>query len=86
MKKICRTIKLIKLKSELNEESISKWENHEFIVCFSNNKWCMACDKYDLRKMLERDHINPICYIFDITNRIIISRDVLINTDDLERR
>jgi len=46
----------------------------------------MACDKYDLRKMLERDHINHIMYIFDATNRIIINRDVLINTDDLERR
>lgn len=81
MKEVCRIIKLRKFKTELNEESVSKWENHEFIVCFSNNKWCMACDKYDLRKVLERDHINPICYIFDITDRIIIDRDVLIKTD-----
>lgn len=82
MKKICRTIKLLKFKTKLNEESIAKFDNHEFIVCF-DSKWVFACDKYDLRKLLERDHINPIIYIFDLTDRIMVDRDVLINTDEV---
>lgn len=83
MKKICRTIKLRRFKTKLNEESIAKFDNHEFIVCFDDNKWAMVYDKYDLRKFLENDHIRPIYYIFDITNRIVIDRDVLINTDEV---
>lgn len=83
MKKICRTIKLIKFKSKLNEESIKNIEGTEFIVCFASGKYIGVCDKYDLRKLLERDHINPISYIFDVTNRIIIKRDVLIDTDEV---
>lgn len=84
MKKIYRTIKLRKFKTKLNEEAIAKFDNHEFIVCFDNDKWLFAYDKYDLRKHLERDHINPIRYIFDVTDRIVIDRDVLINTDVVE--
>lgn len=83
MKKICRTIKLLKYKTKINEEFIGEFDNHKFIVCFNDNKWLFACDKYDLRKFLERDHIRPIRYIFDLTNRIIIDRDVLINTDEV---
>lgn len=83
MKNICRTLKLMKFKSKLNEESIKNIEGTEFIVCFNNGKYTSACDKDDLRKLLERDHINPIRYIFDMTDRIIISRDVLIDTDEV---
>lgn len=81
MKKICRTIKLLKFKTKLNEESIAEFDNHEFIVCFDNDRWSYAYNKYDLRKLLERDHINPIRYIFDTTDRIIVDRNVLINID-----
>lgn len=84
MNKICRTIKLRKFKTKLIEESIAKFDNNGFIVCLDNDKWLFACDKYDLRKLLERDHINPIRYIFDVTDRIIIDRDVLINTNAVE--
>ncbi len=82
LKKICRTIKLRKFKSEvIVKESLDKFANHEFIVCFEDNKWTLACDKWDLRRLLEKDHIRPICYIFDLTDRISIDRDVLINTN-----
>lgn len=83
MKKICRTIKLVKFKSMLNEDSIKKIEGTEFIVCFQNNKFIRVYDKEDLRLLLGRDHINPIRYIFDLTDRIILDRDVLINTDEV---
>ena len=83
MKNICRTLKLMKFKSKLDEDSIKNLEGTEFIVCFDSGKYTGACDKYDLRKLLERDHINPIRYIFDMTNRIIVRRDVLIDTDEV---
>lgn len=83
MKKICRTIKLLKFKTKLNEESIAKFDNHEFIVCFTDSKWKYIICKDELREYLEKDHINPIRYIFDITDRIIIDRNVLINTDEV---
>lgn len=83
MKKICRTIKLMKFRSRLNEDSIKNIEGTEFVVCFDNRKYIRAYDKDDLRRLLERDHINPIRYIFDITDRIIISRDILIDTDEV---
>lgn len=83
MKKICRTIKLIKFKSKLNEDSIKNIEGTEFIVCFVSGKYTVVWCTDDLRLLLERDHINPIRYIFDMTDRIIISRDVLINTDEV---
>lgn len=83
MKKICRTIKLRKFKTKLNEESLKDIEGTEFIVCFSNNKWLYAWGKEDLRSLLERDHINPISRIFDMTDRITINRDVLIDVDEV---
>ncbi len=81
LKKICRTIKLRKFKSEVFKESIDKFANHEFVVCFEDSKWLFACDRGYLRKLLEKDHIRHICYIFDLTDRILIDRDVLIDTD-----
>lgn len=83
MKKICRTIKLMRFKSRLNEDSLNQLEETEFIVCFGNGKFIHVYGKEDLRLLLERDHINPIRYIFDMTDRILIRRDVLIDTDEV---
>lgn len=83
MKKICRTIKLMKFESKLNEDSIKKIKGTDFVVCFNNGKYIKVYDKDDLRRLLERDHINPIRYVFDLTDRIIIKRDVLIDTDEV---
>lgn len=85
MKKICRTIKLRKYKCKLNEDSIKQFEGKEFVVCFRDNKYVFVYDTWDLRELLEKDHIRKIQYIFDLTDRIILSRDVLINTDELEK-
>lgn len=84
MKKICRTIKLMKFRSELNEDSIKSLEGTEFLVCFSNGKYTIVYGGTDdLRLLLERDHIRQIRYIFDMTDRILIRRDVLIDTDEV---
>lgn len=39
MEKICRTIKLMKFRSRLNEDSIKNIEGTEFTVCFDNGKY-----------------------------------------------
>lgn len=83
MKKICRTIKLRKFKTKLNEESIKDIVCTDFIVLFDDGKWLLAYNKDHLRELLEKDHIRSIRYIFDMTDRIIIDRDVLINTDEV---
>lgn len=83
MKKICKTIKLMKFRSKLNEDSIKNIEGTEFLVCFDDNKYEHVYFKYDLVKLLEKDHIRGIRYIFDFTDRIIIRRDVLIDIDEV---
>lgn len=83
MKKICRTIKLMKFKSRLNEDSIKNIEGTEFIVCFNDNTWKYCICKEEVRELLEKDHIKSIRYIFDMTDRIIINRDILIDTDEV---
>lgn len=83
MKKICRTIKLMKFKSRLNEESIKNIEGNEFLVCFEDNRFERVYFKHDLIGLLEKDHIKPIRYIFDMTDRILIRRDILIDTDEV---
>lgn len=83
MKKICRTIKLMKFKNKLNEESIKNLEGTEFLVCFEDNKYEHVYFKYDLVRLLEKEHIRTIRYIFDMTDRIMIRRDILIDTEEI---
>lgn len=83
MKKICRTIKLMKFKSKLNEDFIKNIEGTEFLVCFEDNRYEHVYFKCDLVRLLEKDHIRPIKYIFDMTDRILIRRDILIDTDEV---
>ena len=78
MKKIFRTIKLRRLKTEITKENLKEFEGKQFYVLYRNDTYEYAMDTYDLRKILEKDHIKPIQYIFDATDRIIIDRDVAI--------
>lgn len=80
MKKVCRTIKLLKFKNEVND--CKNIEGKDFLVCFKSGKYKEVYCKSDLIKLLEKDHINPIWYIFDMTDRILVRRDVLIQTDE----
>ena len=80
-KKIIQTIKLRKLKSAITQESLKNFENKEFYVLYKDGTWEYIMDTYDLRKALEKDHIKPIYYIFDNTDRIIVDRKVLIDTN-----
>lgn len=85
MKKINQTIKLRKLKTKLNEESLKFLENNEFLVWYKDNTCENVYCKDDLIRILEKDHIKPIRYIFDMTDRIIVDRDVQIDVSQIEK-
>lgn len=80
-KKIYQQIKLRKLKSQLNEDSLKILEGTEFVVLFKDNTYKNVYFKEDLIRIIEQDHIKPIHYIFDYTDRIILDRDILINIE-----
>jgi len=83
MKSICRYLKLKKLKSGVAKESWEKLEGQEFIVVFWDNTIEHCIGRDELYHCLEQDHIKKIHYIFDMTDRIAINRDVIINTDEV---
>ena len=83
MKKICRTIKLKKYRSKLTEDICKETDGTNFIIIY-DDKWSLA-DTWDVRRALENDHIKPVKYIFDMNDRIVIKRDVLIDTDEIEK-
>lgn len=83
MKKLFQTIKLRKLKTEMNEESINKMCEGEYLVLFQDNTCRQVMSKDNLMRILEKDHIKPIRYIFSMADRIVIDRDIAINTDKI---
>lgn len=81
MKKLFQIIRLRKLKTELTKDSLKKLEGHEFYVLYRDKTWEWCINKEEIKTILEQDHIKPVKYIFDATDRIIIERNVLINTE-----
>lgn len=60
MKKLIQTIKLRRLKTEVNKECIEKMCEGDYLVWFKDNS-CKECyTKDDLIRLLEKDHIKPI--------------------------
>lgn len=53
----------------------------DYLVWFKDNS-CQECyTKDNLIKLLEKDHIKPIRYIFNMSDRIIVDRDTHIKED-----
>lgn len=83
MKKIIQTIKLRRLKTEVNKESIEIMCEGNYLVWFKDNS-CQECyTKDDLIRLLKKDHIKPIRYIFSMSDRIIVDRDIHINIKEV---
>lgn len=83
MKKLIQTIKLKKIKTEVNKEIIEKMCEGNYLVWFKDNS-CQGCyTKDDLIRLLEKDHIKPIRYIFNMSDRIIVDRDIHINIEEV---
>lgn len=83
MKKICRRIKLLSYKSWVSKEHLDSIHGSDFYVLFQDGTYVYCYSKEDLRRCLEKDHIKKIQYVFDTADRIIIKRDVLIDTDEV---
>ena len=84
MKSICRKIKLRKLKSGVMAESWKALAGNDFIVIFSDGTTEHCIGRGELYSCLEKDHIKHIRYIFDMTDRIILERDIIINTEEVK--
>ena len=84
IKKICRKIKIKKLKSGVMAETWETLAGNDFIVIFSDGTTKRCIDREELYNCLEKDHIKRIHYIFDMTDRIILERDIIINTEEVK--
>lgn len=79
MKKIIQTIKLRRYKTKLNEEALKKIPENRYLVWYKDGTAEEAPFKEDLINILEKDHIRPIRYIFNMEDRIILDRDIKVN-------
>ena len=84
MKKIVQTIKLHKLKTEVNKEYVEKMDEGNYLILFKDDTCKQVYTKDGLINILSKDHINPIRYIFSMADRIVVDRDIHINTDEIE--
>lgn len=82
MKKIIQTIKLRRLKTEFNKEIIEDQNKNEFLVLFRDGTCKEVNCKDDLIDILRKDHIKPIRYVFSMSDRIVLDRDILINQEE----
>lgn len=76
MKKIIQTIKLRKYKTKIVEEALKLHPSHSYLIWYKDGTAQAVDFKDDLIEVLEKDHIRPIRYIFDMTDRIILDRDI----------
>ena len=82
VKKIIQTIKLRKLKTEVNKKSIEKMCEGNYLVLFRDNTCEEVYFKDDLISILSKDHIKPVRYVFSMADRIVVDRDIYINTNE----
>ncbi len=78
MKRIFQTIRLRKFKTSVIKQNLTQLEGKEFIVLFDDGKYERVYFREDLKGILEKDHLRRIYYIFDLTDRIVVDRDILI--------
>lgn len=83
MKKLIQTIKLRRLKTEVNKECIEIMCEGNYLVWFKDNTCEETYCKDDLINILSKDHIKPVRYVFSMADRIVINRDIAINTDKI---
>lgn len=76
MKKISQKIKLWKMKSMLeNPEALS---DDAYIVLYKDGTYERYLNKSDVYSILSHDNYKPVYTIFDMSDRFIIDRDILV--------
>lgn len=83
IKKIFQTIKLKRFKTDVNKEVVKTIEGQHFLVWFCDNTCEEVYCKHDLIRILEKDHIKSVRYIFDMTDRIMPIRDIQVNIEEI---
>ena len=83
MKKIIQTIKLRRLKTESNKKCIEEICEGNYLVLFRDDTCEEVYCKDDLVNILSKDHIKPVRYVFSMADRIVVDRDIVINTDEI---
>lgn len=80
MKKIVQTINPRKFKTGIIKNYFENNPNTDnFYVLYKDGTYEEVYFKNDLIKILEKDHIKPVMYIFDATDRIIVDREIYID-------
>jgi len=83
VKKIIQTIKLRRFKTEINKDFVEKMDEGCYLVWYEDGSCQETYCKDDLISILSRDHIKPVRYVFSMADRIVIDRDIAINTDKI---
>lgn len=83
MKKIIQTIKLRRLKTEVNKKFIEEANEGSYLVWFKDDTCEEVYCKDVLMNILSKDHIKPVRYVFSMADRIVVDRDIVINTDEI---
>ena len=83
VKKIIQTIKLHKFKTEVNKKIIEEMDESSYLVWYKDGTCKEVNFKDDLIDILSKDHIKPIRYIFNMSDRIIVDRKIYINTEEV---
>ena len=82
VKKIIQTIKLHKFKTEVNKKIIEEMDESSYLVWYKDGTCKEVNCKDDLIDILRKDHIKPIRYVFSMSDRIVLDRDILINQEE----
>ena len=80
MSKIYQYIKLRKFINEKNKKALEQLKGYEFLIWYQDNT-CKDVMKDDLIYELKHDREKPIRYIFDMTDRIIVDRQIIIERE-----
>ena len=83
MRKIIQTIKLRRLKTEVNKKGIEEANEGSYLVLFRDDTCEEVYCKDDLVNILSKDHIKPVRYVFSMADRIVVDRDIVINIDEI---
>lgn len=81
LKKIIQTIKLRKYKTKVVDEALKHHPINEYLIWYKDGMAEDVWNKDELINILEKDHIRPIRYIFDMTDRIILDRDIKVDIE-----
>ena len=77
MRKIQQYIKLRKFINDKNKKALESLKGFEFLIWYQDNT-CKDVLKDDLIYELKNDREKPIRYIFDMQDRIIVERKIII--------